>query len=543
MGQSIDTLGVCHSISNAVSLHVNNIIEAIGELVVDSIEVVCDEFISKIFYFDNGIEGEHSNKWLLTDTSGTIISIIDTDTIAIPNDEFYQVYLISYDRLPKNMKEGLDIGEVSGCFSLSAPYVVSPIINDAGTIGFEDGREVFQFCGVGIQDTSIEVSIVSQGYTNDLWILTDEDGKIIDTFLLPIITFDNLTNDTCYIRHITGYQKIDFVHVDSVFVPPGCVDISNTLTIVKTRISSGSLRVNDAEEIQVCTGDLEVDELDIVLTGANGGSGAWILTDTSGLLLSILATPPNNLNGIANGTCVLYHIRYFVSGIKNLIAGANIEDIEGCFELSNPIVIHKTTVDGGRLTVRDSLIELSVCVDDGELEQIVPQHTMVNQYTNQWIVTDPIGQIISVDSMPPFNFEGQESGQCFIWNINYDGMVEGLEINGFISNLSGCYNLSNPIRIRKRTGLECTVSAGNINIDETISIYPNPSKGVIYLSNEKHLGGTISVTNLIGAKVLSTALSFDKLNTIDVSYLPEGLYFVKVRLQSSEVVLPLFIEK
>lgn len=77
----------------------------------------------------------------------------------------------------------------------------------------------------------------------------------------------------------------------------------------------------------------------ISLTGSAGPINGWIVTDNLG---EILGLPPTftapNFDAAGIGTCLVYYISY-ETGLTGLAAGANINNLQGCFDLSNGIEV------------------------------------------------------------------------------------------------------------------------------------------------------------------------------------------------------------
>ncbi len=66
----------------------------------------------------------------------------------------------------------------------------------------------------------------------------------------------------------------------------------------------------------------------------------------------------------------------------------------------------------------------------------------------------------------------------------------------------------------------------NENVLEGVSIYPNPSEGIVTVSNDNNTTNTIEVFNLVGERVYSTTASTS--TQIDLSANGTGVYIVKV---------------
>jgi len=72
-----------------------------------------------------------------------------------------------------------------------------------------------------------------------------------------------------------------------------------------------------------------------------------------------------------------------------------------------------------------------------------------------------------------------------------------------------------------------TAAAGiNENTIDGVSVYPNPSKGVITISNDNNTENAIAIFNVLGKEVYSTTTSSN--TTVDLSTKGAGVYLVKV---------------
>ncbi|WP_196889498.1 fibronectin type III domain-containing protein [Aureivirga sp. CE67] len=64
---------------------------------------------------------------------------------------------------------------------------------------------------------------------------------------------------------------------------------------------------------------------------------------------------------------------------------------------------------------------------------------------------------------------------------------------------------------------------------EGIKLYPNPTKGVINISSQNVIS-SVTITNLLGQTVVEKEVN-NTMNTLDISNLPTGSYFVKVQVK------------
>jgi len=83
-----------------------------------------------------------------------------------------------------------------------------------------------------------------------------------------------------------------------------------------------------------------------------------------------------------------------------------------------------------------------------------------------------------------------------------------------------------------------------LNIDtfaiDTISIYPNPAKNKIQLSNLNNLSAEIRIFNVLGKQVFYQSKSIK--NTIDVSNFNKGIYLVKIDVDGKSKTQKLVIQ-
>ncbi len=146
---------------------------------------------------------------------------------------------------------------------------------------------------------------------------------------------------------------------------------------------------------------------------------------------------------------------YFESGV---IAVSGIR--EGLFLLKLQNDNEVCDVTGGTLTGGP----FNFCVD-GTPDNI-PSNGIIlsgSTGTNQgWVVTDDSGNILGLPpSFTAPNFDGAGTGTCFIYHIAYEDGLAGLAPNNNLSQLEGCFNLSNRITVIRE---DCGVSTDHIAV-------------------------------------------------------------------------------
>jgi len=82
----------------------------------------------------------------------------------------------------------------------------------------------------------------------------------------------------------------------------------------------------------------------------------------------------------------------------------------------------------------------------------------------------------------------------------------------------------------------------NNTIFELIKVYPNPSQGYITVENSDLKAAIITVTDITGKHVSETNIN-NKINSLDLNHLSDGMYFLSVKIDDSQKTIPFIISK
>jgi len=85
---------------------------------------------------------------------------------------------------------------------------------------------------------------------------------------------------------------------------------------------------------------------------------------------------------------------------------------------------------------------------------------------------------------------------------------------------------------------KCMASVANLNVEESIQLYPNPASQFLYVKKsgvDNNKKQTIAILNLIGQKVVARQLSNSE-NKIDISFLNSGVYFLVIEGEKRQVL-------
>jgi len=211
-----------------------------------------------------------------------------------------------------------------------------------------------------------------------------------------------------------------------------------------------------------CIGDGEPDyATGITLSGDDGDFSGWVVTDEDGNVLGL----PADIEGVdfdtaGSGTCLIWNISY--DNVTGLYQGANADDFDGCYDLSNPIEVVRIVcepgceAEGGTLTGGP----FTFCVGDGTPDYVSDITLSGNSGDNTaWVITDENGEILGLPSMPGVvDFDGAGTGVCLIWSVSFDELV-GAYVGANANDLTGCFDLSNSITVNR---VECATDCPDV---------------------------------------------------------------------------------
>ncbi len=499
-----------------------------------------------------------NSQWVVTDSEGNILGlppspyVVDFDGAGAGT---CLVWHLSFDGDLEGAAMGNNASDLVGCYSLSNPIKVvrNSVIADGGTLT----GGPFEYCvGDGAADNIPEGAITLEGNTgsNSQWVVTDSEGNILGLPPSPyVVDFDGAGAGTCLVWHLSFNGELEgAVMGNNASDIVGDYDLSNPIEVIRNQPKGGTLTGGPFE---YTVGDGIADNIPegaITLEGNVGSNSQWVVTDSEG---NILGLPPSpyvvDFDGAGAGTCLVWHLS-FDGDLEGAAMGNNASDLVGCYSLSNPIkVVRKNKVDpicdvnGGYLKAGGLYL---FCQGDGVDDFATGIELKTNAGSNsQWVVTDVEGNILGLPPTPDaVNFEGAGPGVCLIWHLSFDTIYGVEEGNNVFINLSGCYDLSNPIPIFRfpyDSGFCDLITYANRHENEIvkISMYPNPAKNNlnIDLSGIKDEDVTVKIYNYSSLEVYNQSINLkskrDKSIDVNVSKLPQGLYLVSITNKDNSI--------
>jgi hypothetical protein len=456
--------------------------------------------------------------WIVTDTALNILGIpnmpSDVDFDGAGTGECL-IWYLSYDDAPAGLEVDANVGDLVGCYGLSNSISVFRNDPDGGTL---DGGP-FTFCvGDGVADTIPAGAITLTGNmgTNSAWVVTDADGNILGLPAMPsMVNFDGAGTGECLVWHLSFEDGLVGAEVGlNANDLEGCFDLSNPISVFRNQPDGGVL---DGGPFTFCVGDGVADTIPagaITLTGNMGTNSAWVITDADGNILGLPAMPSMvNFDGAGTGECLVWHLS-FEDGLVGAEVGLNANDLEGCFDLSNPISVFRNQPDGGVLDGGP----FTFCVGDGVADTIPAGAITLtgNTGTNSaWVVTDADGNILGLPAMPSMvDFDGAGLGECLVWHLSFEDGLVGAEVGLNANDLEGCFDLSNPISVFRTQPDGGTLDGGPFTFfcvgDGVADTIP---AGAITLTGNTGTNSAWVVTdadgNILGLPAMPSMVNFD----------------------------------
>ena len=332
---------------------------------------------------------------------------------------------------------GNNIDDLTGCFDLSNPIVVYRQAPDGGTVALADGSTTTtQTAG----NVIVEVTHTTAANFLSYWyIITDDQDNILgwaNSANTNTLDLSDAPAGTCRIWG-WSYRGLDDPIVGdniSTLNDDDCEAISsNWVTVIREAAANCDIVTNDitlddgtTTNVPICV-DGNPDPLTVLTNGGTGGTNVatgWIITDAAtGEILGTPAAGPFDLDGAGVGTCNIYYVRWEMGDFGGNTAGNNIDDLTGCFDLSNPIVVYRQAPDGGTVALADGSTTTTQTAGNVIVEVT---HTTAANFLSYWyIITDDQDNILGWANSANTNtldLSDAPAGTCRIWGWSYRGL-------------------------------------------------------------------------------------------------------------------------
>jgi len=539
MGNNVSDLDGCYGLSNSISVTRTEV--AGGTLEGGPFEFCVDgtaDMVSGITL--SGNEGAN-NAWVITDEAGNILGLPPMPGVVDFDEAGAGVCLIwniAYEDGLTGLAMGNNVAGLEGCHGFSNSVTVTRTGVEGGTL--EGGP--FNFCVDGTPDMVSGITLNGNEGANNAWVITDEAGNILGLPPMPgVVDFDEAGAGVCLIWNIAYADGlIGLAMGNNVSELEGCHGFSNSITVTRTEVAGGTL---EGGPFDFCVDGTPDMVSGITLSENEGANNAWVITDQAG---NILGLPP--MPGVVDfdeagaGVCLIWNLAY-ADGLTGLEMGNNVSDLVGCFGLSNSVIVTRRGNTGG--TLEGGPFEFCV---DGEADMVSGITLAGNEGDESaWVITDEAGNILGLPPMPGVvDFDEAGEGVCFIWNITYSTGLTGLEMGNNVSDLDGCFDLSNSIEVARVTeGSICTNSVEDNELSNAVNIYPNPVTYSVNIEIEAlELGKSVKWSLIDGlGRELKSEFNNSSQISIDLRDVQSGIYFVKVGVEDKFIVKKISVLK
>ncbi|WP_020567196.1 T9SS type A sorting domain-containing protein [Neolewinella persica] len=397
--------------------------------------------------------------FIFVNSDGLINAISDTGVNDINNATpgICRVYAFaSPNGVPAGPGEPLSLlEEITGCgIGLSQNFItLNRVEANGGTILTADGESSVLTCPGDGNDDFIDFAVTGTSGGNNRIIITDDQNIIIGLPEGTTVNFEDAPVGVCRAWNLafTG----DFIAEEGQNVLEAqlasiCQDLSDTFVEVRREVPVGGtvLTVDGQSEVQTCPGDGEADIVEVVSTGASGGSLIYLITDGDGNLLGSNTEPNFDVEGAGVGACRIYALAY--QGNLTLTDGVNVPTAtdlaDNCFDLSSTFVTAiRLAPEGGTVATVDGETELTVCPGDGIADDVSFASDGADPTANfTYVVTDANNNVLGVPAGNTVNFDGAGFGACRLWGLSYVGSLS-IEVGDDLLNVElsdGCFDLS-----------------------------------------------------------------------------------------------------
>ena len=387
------------------------------------------------------------SSWVITDEAGVILDNVEPpynfEGLASGNCLIYNV--ISTEMLDDAVI-GLHVNDLQGCLKLSNSILITRNEINGGMISTMNSTSIC--LGNGTPNV-IEVDIENAIGNVMVFAITNLDGDVLLTQDSTLFDFESSDKGSCLIWAISLS--------DSTFIPvvgsnihdlAGCASLSNSIEITRSFVEPGSISTSSSTFI--CSGDEIPDIVDVDFSGSQGDSSVWLITDEMGLILDLPESTPFDFEGVPAGNCYIYSISY-IGALEGLLVGQSIQDIGGCYALTDPILIEREEVNGGQISTS---APTTICSGDGIPDQIIIDIIDQVGAFSTYMVSDENGTIIELKESGVFDFEGNPSGISYISHVASSEVIPSEVIGTLLNDLEGCLSISNQIEVNRADVVE-----------------------------------------------------------------------------------------
>ncbi|WP_299047747.1 T9SS type A sorting domain-containing protein [uncultured Polaribacter sp.] len=237
-----------------------------------------------------------------------------------------------------------------------------------------------------------------------------------------------------------GNNAGDYFEAAPTLNAENCTAVAGDITINTANLSATTSVSDDLKSATICI-DQVTDLISVdVASGSVGANRGFIITDrATNRILGLPAAGPFDLSGAGAGVCDIWYVRYDTPFTGNVV-GNLLSDLNGCFDLSNPITITRAIPNAGTISLDADATKSAnvttavegnraiICLDDPLVA--APVHVTKSDFeTNlsyRYVITDSDASntILGITNTNEIDLTGAGAGTCRIWGWSYRGTPE-----------------------------------------------------------------------------------------------------------------------
>ncbi len=291
------------------------------------------------------------------------------------------------------------------------------------------------------------------------WIAAGSDGIIDIVQYNGYFDFSKLPGDTYRVWHISWKPDNYFKGPEvgkNVKTLTGCYDVSNSINVRTAVVNGGTIAT--ADPTTFCVNETyPYAKVNFSVSGAIGSEQAWFAADAYDVIRIVQDNGYFDFGKLPAGTYNVWHVRWQRGYFDGLKVGEYVKGLRGCFDLSNAISVKLQTpeecpkpcdVDGGVIKTTDPT---DFCINDAYPNaKATFTVTGAKGPYKAWIAVGSDGIIDIVQEGGYFDFSKLPADTYYVWHISWkpDNYFKGPEVGKTVKDITGCYDLSNPITVR-----------------------------------------------------------------------------------------------
>lgn len=332
------------------------------------------------------------------------------------------------------------------CAGLTQNFVT---INNgmAGDVMINSAQDSYDVC---TGDGNADIITVSTEAINPVYVITDDNGEVLDINETGSINFDGVGAGTCRIYALAGDFSIEAGENISILDGQGSCGSGlsfNFITVNREHVFGGTVATAAGEtSVEVCPGDGNPDIVDFVIADAIGDNVALLITDENNVVVMVPTGTSVNFDNAPVGICLVWAVAF--TNDLDVMVGQQINQVianNDCIDVSaNFVQVTRLLPEGGTIALTDGTTETQTCPGDG-VDDIIDVVVSGNEGGDLvYILTGENNLILNFSSEPSFNLEGAPVGSCRIWSATYRGSLTFAPSDDVTSvDLSdNCYDLS-----------------------------------------------------------------------------------------------------